>query len=488
MAVVPICYKLYYRGQAPSIPNDTRHNGEFSMCIVGRDVTGFFSSISNDKRKGRCSLHNTVDNVLKANIRQLRSRYDNSPKRQEIPGTVWLALDSGSSEKQLRSLDSYFGKLKNDSNQTSSNSVKNTAGLSAESGQSKTKKGLGSLDDYLGKLNSGEELLDKNTRSKARKGQGSLDDYLGKVNEASKPKKYVPSASDDETTVEARYFVKRGSRSGVEELKNYMELENADGQGGPENSYDETSNLYLISILASINIAVFLFEIASPVRNELELLSLPLLYGAKINHLILIGEWWRLVTPMFLHSGILHVGLGCWALLTFGPKVCRTYGSFTFFMIYILGGISGNLTSFLHTPDPTVGGTGPVFAIIGAWLISQIQNRDVSGTDDTESMFQKAIFATACSCILSIFGPIDDWTHWGAAFSGMAYGFLTCPMLQMDEASTTKSGQEEGITLARRYADPCKSLLFFSLFILALSSLLLIIEPPLNSLAAVSLV
>lgn len=55
------------------------------------------------------------------------------------------------------------------------------------------------------------------------------------------------------------------------------------------------------SILASINIGVFLFEIASPIRNsDFEKLSLPLVYGAKINQLILSGEWWRLVTPMFL--------------------------------------------------------------------------------------------------------------------------------------------------------------------------------------------
>ena len=55
------------------------------------------------------------------------------------------------------------------------------------------------------------------------------------------------------------------------------------------------------NLLAAINIAVLLFEIASPVRNsDIENLSLPLMYGAKINDLILSGEWWRLLTPMCL--------------------------------------------------------------------------------------------------------------------------------------------------------------------------------------------
>jgi len=55
------------------------------------------------------------------------------------------------------------------------------------------------------------------------------------------------------------------------------------------------------------------------------------------------------------------MALSCWALVSFGPQVCKGYGSFTFFLIYILGGVSGNLASFLHTPDPTVGGTVSIF-------------------------------------------------------------------------------------------------------------------------------
>ncbi|CAN0878353.1 RHOMBOID-like protein 9, chloroplastic [Linum grandiflorum] len=250
-----------------------------------------------------------------------------------------------------------------------------------------------------------------------------------------------------------------------------------------QQSDDDTSSLYLVGILASINIAVFLFEIATPVRSsQFQLFSLPLLYGAKINDLILTGEWWRLVTPMFLHSGVLHVAFGCWSLVTFGPEVCRRYGSFTFLLIYVLGGLSGNLTSFLHTPDPSVGGTGPVFSIIGAWLVYNNQTKDVTHKDTSESLFQKAMMTTALSFILSHFGPIDDWTHLGSITTGIVYGFFTCPTLQLDDASLGSGGKDEGnIAVVERRPDVCKSLMFFAIFTLFLGSLLLIVEPPLGT-------
>ncbi|KAG2714958.1 hypothetical protein I3760_03G053600 [Carya illinoinensis] len=490
MAVVPICSKMTYKDQ----------RGFMYGCMALADGPRSFASLSSEICKRWHISYLTIDTMTRTKTRKannprhlpygststlFRSMTEvtvlqmahlteshlrfisGNDSRQEKLYIVRYASESVNNEKQLRSLDSYFGKLQDDAKSSPSVTLDKTRQIHNGDGRVGSKTGLSSLNDYLGKLNKDEKS------ENYHESFSTLVEHTAKDNQVGKPF----SISDNSKT------------DNEEEPKSFKRVRNRYGSSGPEGSQDirqddETSNLYLIGGLVSINIAVFLFEMASPIRNsEVELLSLPLLYGAKINDLILVGEWWRLVTPMFLHSGALHMALGCWGLLTFGPQVCRVYGSFTFFLIYILGGISGNLTSFLHTPEPTVGGTGPVFAIIGAWLIYQLQNKDVIAKDVSVGIFQKAIIITALGFLLSNFGPIDDWTHFGAAFTGIAYGFFTCPTLQLDDASS-RAGQEEGITLVRRYADPCKSLIFFTIFIVVLSSLLFFIEPPLNALAS----
>lgn len=52
---------------------------------------------------------------------------------------------------------------------------------------------------------------------------------------------------------------------------------------------------------------------------------------------------------------------------------------------------------------------GPAFALIGAWLVDQNQNKEMIKSDEYEDLFQKAIIMTGFGLILSHFGPIDDW-------------------------------------------------------------------------------
>ncbi|EFH45027.1 rhomboid family protein [Arabidopsis lyrata subsp. lyrata] len=346
-----------------------------------------------------------------------------------------------------------------------------------------TKRRLKLLDSYFGKLRNDDEKpsiltgddIDRKAELNADKELDSLSVYLDKLQKDAKSKGLV-SSTLDVVKSEGGSVASKLRKTGIESNNSPFQQLDDDDQSV------DTLNFYAVSILASINVGVCLFEAAAPVRNnDMGLLSLPLLYGAKINDLILAGQWWRLVTPMFLHSGIPHVALSSWALLTFGPKVCRDYGLFTFCLIYILGGVSGNFMSFLHTADPTVGGTGPAFALIGAWLVDQNQNKEMIKSNEYEDLFQKAIIMTGFGLILSHFGPIDDWTNLGALIAGIVYGFFTCPVLQLERGSERQEGTVTVGPEKQNSADPCKSFLLFTIFVAVIvTSLVLIGDGPLD--------
>ena len=60
------------------------------------------------------------------------------------------------------------------------------------------------------------------------------------------------------------------------------------------------------------------------------------------------GEWWRIVTAMFVHVGILHLATNMWCLWNLGLLAEPLMGSFGLFAVYILTGAAGNLLSTVY--------------------------------------------------------------------------------------------------------------------------------------------
>lgn len=399
--------------------------------------------------------------------------------------------------KQLGSLDSYFSKLHGKEDESQSVAISPDRSLAADVStvelQPKPDKSVSTLPCE----ESQPTKEDKQTTMQTD--LNMLESYLEKLIAGAKEplKDDIPSISKNEKTENdltseedefAREFLdfvnvleKKLECSKREKASKLIE-----GKKGFFDellpSYDGHYNSYLINILVAINIAVYLFELASPVRSsDIESVSLPLLYGAKINELILDGEWWRLITPTFLHSGLLHVAFSSWALLTFAPLVDRAYGSLAFCMIYFLGGICGNLMSFFHTPDATIGGTGPVFSIIGSWVVYLFQNREAIGEDTADIMIQKVVLASVISVGLSFLTPIDDWTHLGAACAGLIFGILVCPVVLTNAPSEKLLSEladdgQEGFLLVRR-RDPRKLFTVFTLFVATLVTIFFVFTP-----------
>ncbi|OLP65588.1 Rhomboid protease GluP [Bacillus pumilus] len=100
-------------------------------------------------------------------------------------------------------------------------------------------------------------------------------------------------------------------------------------------------------------------------------------FGAKHNVLILDGEWWRLITPMFLHIGFTHLLFNTFALWSVGAAVERVYGSGRFLFIYLISGIFGTITSFVFNTAIAAGASGAIFGCLGALLYLAISNREL---------------------------------------------------------------------------------------------------------------
>jgi membrane associated rhomboid family serine protease len=92
---------------------------------------------------------------------------------------------------------------------------------------------------------------------------------------------------------------------------------------------------------------------------------------ALMPPLVAGGEWYRLVTSMFLHFGFLHIAFNMWALLVIGSPLEQLLGRLRFLTLYFLSGIGGSLLSFALGPvgEVAAGASGAIFGLFGAFYV-----------------------------------------------------------------------------------------------------------------------
>lgn len=92
-------------------------------------------------------------------------------------------------------------------------------------------------------------------------------------------------------------------------------------------------------------------------------------YGAKFNPLLVAGQWWRLITPIFLHIGWVHLLMNSVILYYLGIQLESLLGHWRFALIYLLSGIAGNAASFAFSPaSVSAGASTSLFGLFGATL------------------------------------------------------------------------------------------------------------------------
>ena len=193
-----------------------------------------------------------------------------------------------------------------------------------------------------------------------------------------------------------------------------------------------------VATIALIGINSLIFVVTHFVMSPQELRDV-YDWGAS-NHTAVLefGEYYRLLTAMFLHGGLPHVLFNMYALYIIGQTVERFFGTPRFLLIYFLGGLSGSVLSvLLNGPQVTsVGASGAVFAIFGAEMIFLYRHRRLLGPAASAQLRQLLIIAgiNFAYGIVTSLAPgdgvrIDNWGHVGGWLGGLALAWIIGPIV-----------------------------------------------------------
>ena len=210
-------------------------------------------------------------------------------------------------------------------------------------------------------------------------------------------------------------------------------------------------------LLVGINCAVFLAMLAHGVSAGSPTVDQLMYWGANNAGAVLIGgEWWRIVSAMFVHVGILHLATNMWCLWNLGLLAEPLMGSTGLLAVYILTGAAGNrLSTFVNWlmayPDwmkyhdlglfpAGAGASGAVFGIAGALILLLKPHRLPVPPQELKKLRKSVIYFAALNLVIGFtisFGAavaraglrIDNMAHLGGFACGLLFAAPMVPRL-----------------------------------------------------------
>jgi rhomboid protease GluP len=152
-------------------------------------------------------------------------------------------------------------------------------------------------------------------------------------------------------------------------------------------------------------------------------------HGAKDNALMLQGQYWRFITPVFLHANALHVGLNMFNLLILGVFLERILGHLRFLLIYLVTGVVGVIASFYFAPQEiSVGASGAIFGLVGAYSMFVLVHRRAFRYGGIPSLLWLLVVIGINLSIGLFVQNVDNYAHLGGLISGCVLGWWFMPL------------------------------------------------------------
>jgi rhomboid protease GluP len=173
-------------------------------------------------------------------------------------------------------------------------------------------------------------------------------------------------------------------------------------------------------------------------------------FGANYGPYTLTGDWWRLVTYMFLHGSLMHIAFNMWCLWDLGALCESLYGRWTFAGIYLITGAAGGIASVGWNPGVlSVGASGAIFGLAGALIASfylgefSLPRVAISGT------LRSLVFFVGFNVLFGSLVPgIDNACHAGGLVSGLILGALIARIAPQHDAPLRRASVVAVVALA----------------------------------------
>ena len=127
------------------------------------------------------------------------------------------------------------------------------------------------------------------------------------------------------------------------------------------------------------------------------------------------GEYYRLITGIFLHGSILHLLFNCYALFVLGSQIESFYGKLKYIIIYLFSGLMGSLLSMTFNDGASIGASGAIFGLMGSLVYFGYHNRVYLGNVIKSQILPLIVLNLALGFMLT---GIDNFAHIGGLIGG----------------------------------------------------------------------
>ena len=148
------------------------------------------------------------------------------------------------------------------------------------------------------------------------------------------------------------------------------------------------------------------------------------------------NEWWRLITPMFIHFSITHLVFNCLWIYVIGSKIEQVDGHFTFFSLVIFSSIVSNLAQHFLGESSLFGGlSGVIYGLLGYCMVIEFEIKEERyDLPPAIYLFMLIWLILGFLGILNLFGfgNVANYAHLGGLISGIIFAMITRYVLIRD--------------------------------------------------------